>query len=87
VNLFVFVDAHRPWRSVKVAERRTAVDFAECMRDLVDIHYPAAKLIRVVMDNLSTHGPGALYEAFPVSDAHRILAAETLQSAFPCKNP
>ena len=73
VNLFVFVDAHRSWREVKVTEQRTAVDFAECMRDLVDIHYPAADVIRVVMDNLSTHGPGALYEALPAPDAHRIL--------------
>jgi transposase len=73
MNLFVFVDAHRPWREVKVTEKRTAVDFAECMRDLVDIHYPRADVIRVVMDNLSTHSPGALYEAFPAPEAHRIL--------------
>jgi transposase len=73
MNLFVFLDAHRPWRTVKVTERRTAVDFAQCMRDLVDIHYPGADVIRVVMDNLSTHGPGALYEAFPAPEAHRIL--------------
>lgn len=73
VNLFVFLDVHRPWRMVKVTEQRTALDFAECMRDLVDIHYPGAELIRVVMDNLSTHGPGALYEAFPAPEAHRIL--------------
>ena len=43
------------------------------MRDLVDIHYPNAELIRVVMDNLSTHNPGALYETFPAPEAHRIL--------------
>ena len=43
------------------------------MRDLADIHYPDAELIRVVMDNLSTHNPGALYEAFPAPEAHRIL--------------
>ena len=73
MNLFVFLDAHRPWRTVKVTEQRTALDFAECMRDLVDKHYPAADVIRVVMDNLSTHGPGALYEAFPAPEAHRIL--------------
>jgi hypothetical protein len=48
-------------------------DFAECMRDLVDIHRPEADVIRVVMDNLSTHGPGSLYEAFPAPEAHRIL--------------
>lgn len=72
-NLFVFLDAHRPWRQVKVTERRTARDFAECMRDLVDLHYPHADRIRVVMDNLSTHSPGALYEAFPAREAHRLL--------------
>jgi transposase len=72
-NLFVFLDAHRPWRTVKVTDRRTARDFAECMRDLVDLHYPRAKLIRVVLDNLSTHSPGALYQAFPALEAHRIL--------------
>jgi transposase len=73
VNLFVSVDAHRPWRNVTVTDHRTARDFAEYMRDLVDIHYPRAELTRVVMDNLSTHGPGSLYEAFPAPEAHRIL--------------
>src|SRR6516165_10261570 len=73
VNLFVFLDAHRPWRKVKVTEQRTAREFAECMRDLVDVHYPHADLVRVVMDNLSTHTAGALYEAFPAPEAHRIL--------------
>jgi transposase len=72
-NLFVFLDAHRPRRHVKVTERRTARDFAECMRDLVDTHYPTARRIRVVLDNLSTHTPAALYEAFPPDEARRIL--------------
>src|ERR1700678_4782911 len=54
-NLFVFLDAHRSWRHVKVTEHRTARDFALCMRDLTDSHYPNAELIRVVQDNLSTH--------------------------------
>ncbi len=73
VNLFVFLDAHRPWRKVKVTEQRTARDFAECMRELVDVHCPQAERIRVVLDNLSTHSPGALYEAFPAPEAHRLL--------------
>ncbi|HZC76952.1 MAG TPA: IS630 family transposase, partial [Ktedonobacterales bacterium] len=73
VNLFVFLDAHRPWRAVKVTEQRTARDFAHCMRDLVDRHYPQAKRIRVVLDNLSTHSAGALYETFPAPDARRLL--------------
>jgi transposase len=72
-NLFVFLDAHRPWRTVKVTDQRTARDFAHCMRDLVDLHYPTAERIRVVLDNLSTHSAGALYEAFPAPEAHRIL--------------
>jgi transposase len=72
-NLFVFLDAHRSWRHVKVTDHRTARDFAVCMRDLADMHYPNAELIRVVMDNLSTHNPGALYETFPAPEAHRIL--------------
>src|ERR1700751_3895868 len=72
-NLFVFLDAHQPWRTVKVTDSRTARDFAQCMRDLVDLHYPKAERIRVVLDNLSTHSSGALYEAFPAPEAHRIL--------------
>jgi transposase len=73
VNLFVFLDAHRPWRKVKVTDSRTAVDFAACMRDLTDVHYPKAEQIRVVLDNLSTHSAGALYEAFPACEARRVL--------------
>ena len=52
-NLFVFVDVDRPWRKVKVTESRTAVDFAACMRELADIHFPKAERIRVVL----TAGP------------------------------
>jgi transposase len=73
-NLFVFLDAHRPWRKVKVTDQRTARDFAECMRELVDVYYPQAALVRVVLDNLSTHAPGSLYEAFPAPEAHRVLS-------------
>ncbi len=73
VNLFVMLDAHRPWRRVKAADQRTACDFAQCMRELVEVDYPRAERIRVVMDNLSTHTPGALYEAFPAAQAHRLL--------------
>jgi hypothetical protein len=72
-NLFVFLDAHKSWRHVKVTDHRAAEDFAHCMRDLVDIHYPGADLIRVVLDNLSTHTAGALYETFPAPEAHRVL--------------
>ena len=72
-NLFVFLDVNRPWRKVKVTERRAAEDFANCMRDLVDVHYPAAERIRVVLDNLSTHSAGALYQTFPADEARRVL--------------
>jgi transposase len=73
VNLFVFFDRHRGWRKVKVSDQRAAGDFAQCMRDLVDIHYPGAECIRVVLDNLSTHSAGSLYETFSAPQAHRIL--------------
>lgn len=72
-NLFVFLDAHRSWRHVKVTERRTAQDFAHCMRELSDVHYPHAQRIRVVLDNLSTHSAAALYETFSPAEARRVL--------------
>jgi len=72
-NLFVFLDVHRPWRKVKVTDSRTAVDFATCMRELTDVDFPAAERIRVVVDNLSTHSAGALYQAFPACEARRVL--------------
>ena len=73
VNLFVFIDAHRPWRKVKVTEHRAAADFALCMRELVDVDFPQAERIRLVVDNLSTHTPAALYATFPPGEARRIL--------------
>jgi hypothetical protein len=72
-NLFMFFAPLHNWRHVKVTERRTKEDWAACMRDLVDIHFPAAKRIRVVEDNLNTHTPAALYEALPPAEAKRIL--------------
>ena len=73
VNLFVFVDAHRSWRRVKVTDRRTADDFALCMRELVDVDFPEAERIRVVLDNLSTHTAAPLYAGFPPAEARRVL--------------
>src|SRR5512132_3861213 len=72
-NLFVFLDVHRSWRKVKVTERRAAQDFAACMRELADVHYPEAERIRLVLDNLSTHSAGALYQTFPAEEARRVL--------------
>lgn len=73
-NVFMFVDVNRPWRHAKVTDQRTCIDFAECMRDLVDIHYPDAERIRVVLDNLSAHSAAALYQAFAPAEARRILS-------------
>ncbi|MFG3594811.1 IS630 family transposase [Bradyrhizobium sp. RDI18] len=73
VNLFVTFDPHRGWRNVKITDRRAAVDYAHCMRELVDVHYPDAACIRVVQDNLSIHTAGALYQAFAPAEARRIL--------------
>ena len=73
-NVFMFIDVHRPWRHAKVTDQRTCADFAECMRDLVDVHYPCADRIRVVLDNLSAHTPSALYQTFEPAEARRILS-------------
>ena len=72
-NLFILLDVHRSWRRVKVTDSRAAVDFAACMRELCDVHFPKAERIRVVLDNLSTHSAGALYQAFPAGEARRML--------------
>jgi transposase len=72
-NLFMLVEPLKGWRQVNVTKRRTNIEFAHQMRDLVDLHYPAADVIRVVLDNLSTHGGAALYEAFRPAEARRIL--------------
>jgi DDE superfamily endonuclease len=80
VNLFVCLDVHQPWRKVKVTERRASEDYAQCMRELVDIHYPDAACIRVVQDNLSTHSAGSLYEAFAPDEARRTWSSTILPS-------
>ena len=72
-NLFVCVDVNRPWRSVKVTERRTNADFAAFVRELVDLHYVNADCVRVVLDNLSTHTAATLYDTFEPAEARRIL--------------
>ena len=72
-NLFMFFEPLRGWRHVEVTERRTMIDYAHCLKALVDVWYPDAACIRIVQDNLSTHKPAALYEAFPPAEAQRIL--------------
>ncbi len=71
-NLFCFFAPHEGWRHVEVTERRTAVDFAQEMKWLVDCRYPEAEKIRVVLDNLNIHSPASLYQAFPPEEARRL---------------
>jgi len=76
-NLFMMVEPLRGWRQVNVTSRRTKLDFARQMKELVDTHYPKAKKITLVMDNLNTHRMSCLYEAFTPAEARRII--ETIE--------
>jgi hypothetical protein len=71
-NLFLFVEPLRGWRKVFLRERRTKVDWAWCVRVLLNEIYPAAEGVRLVQDNLNTHTPAALYEAFPAAEARQL---------------
>jgi hypothetical protein len=71
-NLFMFFQPLACWRHVKVTAQRTKVDFAYCMKDLVDVLFPDARCIRLVLDNLNTHKLEVLYEVFPPAEARRI---------------
>jgi len=71
-DLFLAVDPLRGRRQVRVRDRRTAHDFAEVVHAIVDADYPDAECIVLVIDNLNTHGPAALYEHFPPVEARRI---------------
>ena len=71
-NLFLVSEPLRGWRHVTVSDRRTRLDWAECVKELVDVHYPEAEKIVLVMDNLNTHTPASLYEAFPPAEAKRL---------------
>jgi hypothetical protein len=76
-NLFMISEPHAGWRHVEVTDRRTAVDFAEVVRALVEEVYPEAEKVVLVMDNLNTHKLASLYEAFPPEQARRV--AERLE--------
>jgi hypothetical protein len=71
-NLFLVCEPLRGWRHVTVSDRRTRTDFAYVIKDLVDVHYPGAERLVLVLDNLNTHTPAALYEAFPPAEAKRL---------------
>lgn len=71
-NLFMIFEPLGGKRHVKVTDRRTAIDFAYCLEDLVDVHYPEADKIILIMDNLNTHAEASLYKAFAPEKAFRI---------------
>ena len=73
INLFMLFAPLEGWRHVEVTERRTAIDYANILRDLCDIHFPKAEKIVLVQDNLNTHSRASLYEAFEPAEARRII--------------
>jgi hypothetical protein len=72
-NLFLWCEPLRGLRHVTVTERRTKLDWAHLVKDLVDVHYPDAERVVLVQDNLNTHTPAALYEVYPPAEARRIV--------------
>jgi hypothetical protein len=72
-NLFMLFAPLEGWRHVEVTDRRTAIDYARILRDISDKYYPQARKIVLVQDNLSTHKPASLYEAFPAPEARRLV--------------
>ena len=72
-SLFMLFAPLVGWRHVAVRDRRTAIDYAHVLRDLADVHFPDAEKITLVQDNLNTHKPASLYEAFPPAEARRIV--------------
>ncbi len=71
-KLFMCFAPLENWRHVKVTDHRTAVDWAQCMQELVAVYFPEAERLVVVLDNLNTHTPAALYAAFPPEEAKRL---------------
>ena len=72
-NLFMMFAPLEGWRRVKVTDRHTALDYAQVLKELSDTHFPKAKKIILVQDNLNTHKPASLYEAFPAAEARRLV--------------
>jgi len=71
-NIFLFCEPLAGWRQARVTNRRTKIDWAHAVRELLDGRYAEATLVVLVMDNLNTHGIGSLYEAFPPAEAQRL---------------
>jgi len=72
-NLFMMFAPLEGSRHVKVTDRHAAVDYAQVLKELSDTHFPKAEKIVLVQDNLSTHKPASLYEAFPAPEARRLV--------------
>jgi hypothetical protein len=79
-NLFLVCEPLRSWRHVMVSQRRTRIDWAHCVKDLLDVHYPNAEQIVLVQDNLNTHTPASLYQAFEPAEAKRLADKLELHS-------
>jgi DDE superfamily endonuclease len=76
-NVFLVCEPLRGWRHVTCSQRRTRIDWAHCVKELLEVHYPDAERLVLVQDNLNTHTPASLYEAFPPAQAKRL--AERLE--------
>jgi hypothetical protein len=72
-NLFMMFAPIEGWRCVKVTDRRTAIDYAQVLKDLADVHFAKAETIVLVQDNLNTHAAASLYQAFPAAEARRLV--------------
>ena len=72
-NIFMICNPIEGWRMAKVTERRTAIDYAHLLKEIVDDYFVDAYRITIVQDNLNTHSPASLYKAFPPEEARRIL--------------
>ena len=72
-NLFMMFAPLEGWRHVEVTDRRTSLDYARVLKELSDTHFPKAAKIVLVQDNLNTHKPASLYEAFPAAEARRLV--------------
>ena len=72
-NLFMMFAPLEGWRHVEVTDRHTAVDYARVLKDLADNHFPSAKTIVLVQDNLNIHAKASLYQAFPAAEARRLV--------------
>ena len=72
-NAFMLFAPLEGWREVKITDRRTAVDYAQVLKDLADVHFARAPMITLVQDNLNIHSKASLYEAFPAAEARRLV--------------